>query len=174
MADENKGTIGSAAQAGMGTFAKIAVVATVLMAGCAVFMLKEKGSSPPPPAANGGVIPPSTKTSPPTVPGKPPPPPAAVLPKLIDLGASKCIPCKMMAPILEELKTEYAGKLDVVFIDVWQNPAAGRQYGIRLIPTQIFYGPDGKELFRHENFFSKEDILKKWKELGFEFTAKKP
>ena len=42
------------------------------------------------------------------------------LPKLIDLGASKCIPCKKMAPILEEVKKEYAGILDVEFIDVWQ------------------------------------------------------
>jgi thioredoxin 1 len=72
----------------------------------------------------------------------------------------------MMAPILDELKTTYAGKLDVVFIDVWENKQAGEQYGIRVIPTQIFYDADGKELFRHEGFFSKEDILAKWKELG--------
>ena len=95
-------------------------------------------------------------------------PKEVALPKLVDLGAGKCIPCKMMAPILEELKNEYAGKLDVVFIDVWKNSAEGEKYGIKLIPTQIFYGPDGKELFRHEGFFAKEDILAKWKELGHE------
>ena len=88
------------------------------------------------------------------------------LPKLLDLGATKCIPCKRMAPILEELKKEYAGRLEVEFIDVWQNPNAGNQYGIRLIPTQIFYDAAGKELFRHEGFFGREDILGKWKELG--------
>ena len=88
------------------------------------------------------------------------------LPRLLDLGAGKCIPCKMMAPILDELKTTYAGKLEVVFIDVWENKQAGEQYGIRMIPTQIFYGADGKELFRHEGFFAKEDILAKWKEFG--------
>lgn len=93
------------------------------------------------------------------------------LPKLVDLGAGKCIPCKMMAPILEELKEEYQGKFDVVFIDVWENKSAGDQYGIRVIPTQIFFGADGKELFRHEGFFSKEDILGKWKELGITFGA---
>ena len=91
--------------------------------------------------------------------------PTTSLPKLIDLGAGKCIPCKKMAPILEELKAEYAGALEVVFIDVWQNPAPGK-YGIQLIPTQIFYDAAGKELFRHEGFFSKEEILAKWKELG--------
>jgi thioredoxin 1 len=88
------------------------------------------------------------------------------LPKLLDLGATKCIPCKKMAPILEELKKEYAGKMEVEFVDVWQNPDAGNQYGIRLIPTQIFYDATGKELFRHEGFFGKEDILGKWKALG--------
>jgi thioredoxin 1 len=88
------------------------------------------------------------------------------LPRLVDLGADKCIPCKMMAPILDDLKKTYVGKLEVEFIDVWKNSAAGEQYGIRVIPTQIFIGADGKELFRHEGFFSKEDILAKWKEFG--------
>jgi thioredoxin 1 len=90
----------------------------------------------------------------------------APLPKLVDLGADKCIPCKAMAPILEELKTEYAGTFEVQFIDVWKNPNAGREHGIRTIPTQIFYDADGKELVRHEGFFSKEAILTVWKELG--------
>ena len=92
------------------------------------------------------------------------------LPRLVDLGADKCIPCKMMAPILEELKKDYARTVNVEFIDVWKNPEAGREYGIRLIPTQIFYDASGKELFRHEGFFSKEDILAKWRELGVELT----
>ena len=92
--------------------------------------------------------------------------PGGALPKLVDLGAGKCIPCKMMAPILEELRGEYKGRFDVVFVDVWENPKAGDPYGIKLIPTQIFFDAKGKELFRHEGFFSKEDILAKWKELG--------
>ena len=91
------------------------------------------------------------------------------LPKLVDLGAKSCVPCKMMAPIMEDLEKNYKDKMEVVFIDVWKNPNAGKEYKIRLIPTQIFYDPSGKELFRHEGFYSKEDILKKWKELGFEF-----
>lgn len=94
------------------------------------------------------------------------------LPKLIDLGADKCIPCKMMAPILKELKTEYAGRMDVEFIDVWKSPDAGKPYKIRLIPTQIFFDASGKELFRHEGFFGKEDILKKWKEVGVDLKGK--
>ena len=92
---------------------------------------------------------------------------ASSLPRLVDLGADKCIPCKMMAPILDELKATYAGKLEVEFIDVWKNEAAGPEYGVRMIPTQIFYSADGEELFRHEGFFSREEILAKWKELGY-------
>ena len=101
------------------------------------------------------------------------PPAKQVLPKLLDLGAGKCIPCKMMAPILEQMKTEYAGTLAVEFIDVWKNPDAGKQYGIEVIPTQIFYDATGKELFRHIGFFAKEDILAKWKELGVELKKSK-
>lgn len=89
------------------------------------------------------------------------------LPRLLDLGAGKCVPCKMMAPILEEMEKTFAGQLTVEFIDVWENKAEGDKYAIRMIPTQIFFAPDGKELFRHEGFFSREDMLKKWKELGF-------
>lgn len=85
---------------------------------------------------------------------------------MIDLGADKCIPCKMMAPILAELKKEYAGTLEVTFFDVWKEPDFARQYGIRIIPTQIFIDASGKELFRHQGFMSKEDILDKWKQLG--------
>jgi len=88
------------------------------------------------------------------------------LPRLLDLGADKCIPCKMMAPVLVELKKEYGGKMEVGFIDVWQHPEAGKAFGIEVIPTQIFYDAGGKELFRHVGFFGKEDILAKWKELG--------
>jgi thioredoxin 1 len=96
------------------------------------------------------------------------------LPALIDLGAGECIPCKMMAPILEELKKEYAGRLEVRFIDVWKKPDEAGKYGIKLIPTQIFYDTSGKELFRHEGFYSKEDILAKWKEFGVDFTTTEP
>jgi thioredoxin 1 len=99
------------------------------------------------------------------------PPAAANLPRLVDLGAGKCIPCKLMAPILEDLKNTYAGKLDVQFIDVWVNPDEGTKYGIKMIPTQIFYNAAGKELFRHEGFFAREDILAKWQEFGVDLAG---
>jgi thioredoxin 1 len=93
-------------------------------------------------------------------------------PVMIELGSDQCIPCKMMAPIIEELKTEYSKKLTVHFLDVRKLPALSKPYGIKLIPTQIFYDASGKELFRHEGFFAKEDILAKWKEFGVELSQK--
>ena len=99
-------------------------------------------------------------------------PAKAGLPRLVDLGADKCIPCKMMAPVLKELTKEYEGRMTVEFIDVWKNPDAGKAHKINLIPTQIFFDAAGKELFRHEGFLSKQDILAKWKDLGV--TLNKP
>lgn len=96
----------------------------------------------------------------------------ATLPRLVDLGAGKCIPCKMMKPILDDLKANYANRFITEFIDVWENPDAGKKHGIEMIPTQIFYDAEGKELFRHVGFFGKEDILGKWKELGVDTGAK--
>lgn len=93
-------------------------------------------------------------------------PASGPLPRMVDLGAGKCIPCKMMAPILDELKKEYAGRVEVVFIDVWQDPPAAEKYGINSIPTQVFFDASGKERFRHEGFYGKEEILSKWRELG--------
>lgn len=100
--------------------------------------------------------------------------PAPMLPRLLDLGATKCVPCKLMAPILDELGKDYAGQLTVVFIDVSEKREEGERYGVRIIPTQIFYDATGKERFRHEGFISKNDILAKWTELGVELKAPAP
>jgi len=96
---------------------------------------------------------------------------ATALPKLIDLGSTTCIPCKKMEPILESLSLRYEGRLEVEFIDIQWNKDASFQYGIRLIPTQIFLAADGRELFRHEGFFAEDEILAKWKELGVDLDA---
>jgi len=78
-----------------------------------------------------------------------------------------------MAPILDELTKEYKGIFDVEFIDVWQpeNKERAMTYKIETIPTQIFFDADGNELWRHVGFISKEDILSKWQELGFDFKV---
>lgn len=137
---------------------KILVVAGLIVSVAAILVLKQRDNEE---RASSGL----TAAAVAAVPSEP------GLPRLVDLGADKCVPCKMMAPILEELKEQYKGTFDVVFIDVWKNPDAGAQYGIKLIPTQIFYDASGKELFRHEGFFSKDDILAKWKEFGVALSA---
>jgi thioredoxin 1 len=64
------------------------------------------------------------------------------------------------------MKQAYAGTLVVEVIDVRENRSAAAEYGIRVIPTQIFYDARGDERFRHEGFMSKEALLAKWRELG--------
>jgi thioredoxin 1 len=151
--EDSAGTVKS----GNGLAVKALIVAALIAAvGTALYLKEDKGTAVRVDAAQqtpaAAVVDPASSEK--------------ALPRLVDLGASKCIPCKMMAPILDELKTEYAGKLEVEFIDVWENPGAGEQYGVDMIPTQIFYDASGKERFRHQGFFAKEDILAKWNELG--------
>lgn len=85
---------------------------------------------------------------------------------MVDLGAKKCIPCKMMAPILEELEKEYQGRATIIFIDVWVDASQGKRFGIRTIPTQIFYDREGKEVQRHEGFMDKKTIVAELQKLG--------
>jgi thioredoxin 1 len=145
---------------------KIGIVVALVAAVAAVIVIKQAGPKP----ASDPVQAATTATTASTSAAQP----VAVLPRLLDLGSVTCIPCKMMAPILEELKTEYAGRLQVDFVDVNQDAKAVQQYGIRVIPTQVFFDASGKERFRHEGFISKEDILAKWKELGVDLAAATP
>lgn len=78
----------------------------------------------------------------------------------VELGSDKCIPCKMMQPVMEAIEEEFGDQIKVVFYDVWKDPAPGRKYGIRVIPTQVFLNESGEEFFRHQGFFPKEDIEK--------------
>ena len=91
------------------------------------------------------------------------------IPRLLDLGAGKCMACKAMEPVLENLRKEYKEQFRVDFIDVWEDPKEAEKYKVQSIPTQIFFDADGKELFRHTGFMSKEDILKTFKENGIDF-----
>ena len=94
---------------------------------------------------------------------------AEKFPRLVDVGADKCIPCIKMAPILDALKEDFSGQMEVKFVDAWKNREEAAAYGVQMIPTQIFYGPDGQELYRHTGFYGRGDILTKWQELGYTF-----
>jgi len=85
---------------------------------------------------------------------------------MVDLGADKCIPCKMMAPILEKVRKDFEGRAAIVFLDVWKDSSHGRRFAIRAIPTQIFFDAEGKEAFRHTGFMDEKRIVAKLYELG--------
>ncbi len=128
-------------------YLKIIIPAAVFAAAVLLIVARESGKPPTEDSASPGG-------------------PRRGIPTLIDLGATQCVPCIKMAPILEELRNEYRGRLEVIFIDVWQDRAAGQKYGIRLIPTQIFYNARGEEVGRHEGFMGKEDILNAFRRFG--------
>jgi thioredoxin 1 len=88
------------------------------------------------------------------------------LPKLLDFGAGKCIPCKKMAPILQELSEEYKGRVIIKIIEIYEEKDLTRINQIRLIPTQIFFDSKNKEVFRHEGFMDKEAIKKIFEKMG--------
>lgn len=97
---------------------------------------------------------------------------ARKLPKLVDLGTTTCAPCKAMLGVMSELEQSYADQLAVEFINVQQQGDAAAQYGVRVIPTQVFLDQDGREVFRHTGFYSTEAIVKKWQELGYPLERK--
>ena len=135
---------------------KLAIVGALFAAVATVVVLKREQSAPAPEPAGIVARPETTAAATPSA-----------LPRLLELGADKCMACKMMAPIIADMKTIYADRLLVDFIDVWKDESAGETYDVRVIPLQIFFDAAGNELYRHEGFFAKEDILAKWKELGF-------
>ena len=90
------------------------------------------------------------------------------IPRIVDLGKGECIPCKMMAPILEELRVEYRGRVIIEVIDIGDKPEAVKEYGMRVMPTQIFFDAHGDEVWRHEGFLAKEAIIDKLNDMGVE------
>ncbi len=88
------------------------------------------------------------------------------LPKLLDFGAGKCIPCKAMAPILKELSEEYKDRVVIKIIEVYDERELTQTNRIRLIPTQIFFDSKNQEFFRHEGFMDKEKIKKVFDKMG--------
>ncbi len=80
----------------------------------------------------------------------------------VELGSVNCIPCKKMQPVMESLEKKYGEQLKVIFYDVWKKEykSKSEEYGIKLIPTQVFLDKNGKEVHRHEGFYPEEEIDK--------------
>ncbi len=141
----------------LGTVAVTGVVlaiALVILVGCGE---SESGTVGPTVASSVSTTPPETSS----------PIAASGLPKLVEMGSLSCTPCKLMAVELEALTREYAGSVDVVVVDVYEDEALARELGIRVLPTQIFYDPEGNELLRHEGYLSREDIVSRFQKLGY-------
>ena len=85
---------------------------------------------------------------------------------MLDLGANQCIPCKLMAPIMEKVEKKYKGKAAIIFIDVWKNQEPAKRFRIRAIPTQIFFDKGGREVYRHVGFMSEKVIVKQLRAMG--------
>jgi thioredoxin len=88
-------------------------------------------------------------------------------PTIAEFGASTCVPCKAMKPILEEIVAEHGERLNLSFVDVRKGTSLPTRYKISLIPTQVFFDGAGQEVTRHVGYWSKEDVLAHLEDLGF-------
>lgn len=86
----------------------------------------------------------------------------------VELGSVRCIPCRMMQPVMKAIEEKYGDQIKVVFYDVWKSDQRkyAEEYNIQIIPTQVFLNKDDKEIFRHEGFFPEESIDEFLKEQG--------
>jgi thioredoxin 1 len=76
----------------------------------------------------------------------------------IELGADSCVPCKEMQPVMRAIEETFGDQVEVVFYDVWDDPAPANEYGVQMIPTQVFLDADGEEFHRHTGFYPQADI----------------
>jgi len=85
---------------------------------------------------------------------------------MLELGSKGCIPCEKMRPVMDRLTKEYGRRLEVIFVDVRENPDIAKQWGVYVIPVQVFLNKDGAEVHRHIGYYPFEDIVKVLKKLG--------
>lgn len=149
----------------MNTTIRIVVVCAVLVFVVVAMITRPPASSPSPGPARSAEA---------ATPSPPVDAQSAPLPRLVSLGAGRCIPCKAMEPIREEIKAEYVGRLTVEYHDIWQDRSVGEQYGIRLIPTLIYFDAAGRELGRTEGFRTKEQILQAFRQWGVDLARAGP
>lgn len=85
---------------------------------------------------------------------------------MLELGSVGCIPCEKMKPVMEQLRTNYKGKLEVFFVDVRKDKETASRFKVYVIPTQVFLDKGGKEIHRHIGFYGYEEIVPVLKKTG--------
>ena len=85
---------------------------------------------------------------------------------MLEIGSVGCIPCEKMRPIMKKLSDNYKGKLEVIFVDIKVDRKTASNFGVYMIPTQVFLDKTGREFYRHIGFFPYEDIVPVLKKTG--------
>lgn len=94
------------------------------------------------------------------------------LPRFVDVGTTTCVPCRVMLGVMDELREKYPDSMVVQFVDIAVEPEEAARYQVRAIPSQVFYAPDGRELYRHVGVIRADDVVAKWAELGYEIRPR--
>lgn len=149
------------------THYRILVVVLVVLVVTGVLVAKQRRGKPAPPEAASSQV--AAAVGAMTDPAARPGAKTAGLPRLVDVGSTKCQACKEMEGVLARLREEYAGRLTVDFVDVFSEPDRAEPFKISIIPTQILYDASGKELVRHIGFWSVADITAAYAAKGVRF-----
>ncbi len=99
---------------------------------------------------------------------------AKKIPILLEFGRGWCIPCKYMKPILKDMEQAYAGRAIVTTVDMDANKDLVRAFGIRMMPTQVFLAPGGKEYYRNEGTLEREQIAQVLAKMGLAPPTRAP
>lgn len=137
--------------------AVLGVVLVAMVAGLVYWFRSHPAPQPAPePKAAGPVTVPPTKSG---------------HPLLMEVGSSAGPADLMMAAVMTALREGFGNKLEIEFVNAGKDPSLKEKYGVVALPTQIYFSPEGKELYRHQAFAQEQEILDQWKKLGYDLFA---
>ena len=89
-------------------------------------------------------------------------------PMVVDFGSNSCIPCRQLRPVLQKVRKDHEGRLEVLIIEIQKNQQLAAEYQIQVMPTVVFIDKVGQEVFRHQGFMSEEKIKEQLARMGVE------